>query len=135
MKFWESFQPELLNQKVCRLLLSVHKLCSRLAVLGELGRYPVLIPALRHCMKYQYQINSIDRTSLISITSSEMKNNPQIDCWLSRVEKIKVLFNIKRLSGNPDRAGAIIDRSIKSKFDRFFLDFDSKFLYSLSINA
>ena len=86
-------------------------------------------------MKYQYQINSIDRTSLISITSSEMKNNPQIDCWLSRVEKIKVLFNIKRLSGNPDRAGAIIDRSIKSKFDRFFLDFDSKFLYSLSINA
>ena len=122
LKFWESFQPELLNQKVCRLLLSVHKRCSRLAVLGELGRYPVFIPALRHCMKYQYHIDCIDRSSLISITLSEMKNNPQVDCWLSRVEKLKTLFNIKRLSGNPDRVGVIIDRIIKSKFDRFFLD-------------
>ena len=41
LKAWETFQPETLNQKVCRLLLSVHKRCSRLAVLGELGRYPV----------------------------------------------------------------------------------------------
>ena len=61
LKFWESFQPELLNQKVCRMLLSVHKRCSRLAVLGELGRYPVFIPALRHCLKYQYSIDNIDR--------------------------------------------------------------------------
>ena len=40
LQFWENFQPELLNQKMCRLLLSVHKLCSRLAVLGELCLYP-----------------------------------------------------------------------------------------------
>ena len=88
LKFWESFQPELLNQKVCRLLLSVHKRCSRLAVLGELGRYPVFIPALRHCLKYEYHNNSLDRSSLISIKLSEMKNNPQIECWLSRVRKL-----------------------------------------------
>ena len=89
LKFWEHFQPELLNQKVCRLLLSVHKRCSRLAVLGELGRYPVFIPALKHCLKYQFQINNINNDSLISVTLSDMKNNPQIDCWLSCVEKIK----------------------------------------------
>jgi len=34
LKFLEKFQPELLNQKLCRPLLSVHKRCSRLAVLG-----------------------------------------------------------------------------------------------------
>ena len=28
LKYWEGFQPEILNQKVCRLLLSVHKKCS-----------------------------------------------------------------------------------------------------------
>ena len=66
LKFWENFQPELLNQKVCRLLLSVHKRCSRLAVLGELGRYPVLIPALKHCLKYQYHIDTLDNGSLVS---------------------------------------------------------------------
>jgi hypothetical protein len=60
MKFWENFQPEILNQKVCRMLLSVHKKCSRLAVLGELGRYPVLLPALKLCIKYQYQLNQSD---------------------------------------------------------------------------
>jgi hypothetical protein len=64
LKSWETFQPEILNQKVCRLLLSVHKRCSRLAVLGELGRYPVFLPALKHCIKYEYQINMMDRSTL-----------------------------------------------------------------------
>ena len=122
LKFWENFQPELLNQKLCRLLLSVHKRCSRLAVLGELGRYPVLIPALRHCLKYQFHIDTLDSDSLVSKTILEMKNNPEIDCWLSRVDKIKSLFNIKRLCGTPERAGLFIDKAIKSKFDRFYLD-------------
>ena len=42
LKSWEGLQAELLNQKICRLLLSVHKRCSRLGVIGELGRYPLL---------------------------------------------------------------------------------------------
>jgi hypothetical protein len=76
MKFWEKFQPEILNQKVCRLLLSVHKKCSRLAVLGEVGRYPVLLPALKLCIKYQHQIDNLDKNSLIYKAILDMKNNP-----------------------------------------------------------
>ena len=122
MKFWESFQPEVLNQKVCRLLLSVHKRCSRLAVLGELGRYPVLLPALKHCIKYQYQMDRADENSLIYATFCEMQNNPQIDSWYCRVEKLKKLLNIKRLHCKPAKVGLIVDKLIKSKFDRFYLD-------------
>ena len=48
MKSWESFIPETLNQRFCRLLLSLHKKTSRLAVLGELSRYPLLITTLIH---------------------------------------------------------------------------------------
>ena len=51
-----------------------------------------------------------------------MKSNPQLDCWLSRVEKIKSLLTIKGACGTPERVGQIIDRCIKSKFDRFYLD-------------
>ena len=51
-----------------------------------------------------------------------MRNNPQIDSWYSRVEKIKNLFNIKRLYCKPDIAGKMMDKIIKSKFERFFLD-------------
>ena len=67
LKSWETFKPEILNQKVCRLLLSVHKKCSRLAVLGELGRYPVFLPALKNCIKYQYQLERSYKPSLVSI--------------------------------------------------------------------
>ena len=122
LKAWKSFQPEILNQKVCRLLLSVHKKCSRLAVLGELGRYPVFLPALKHCLKYQYQMERIDRSSLIHLAISDMKSHPELDSWYSRVEKIKKLFNIKKMYCKSDKAGFIIDRILKSKFDRLFLD-------------
>ena len=122
LKFWDSFQPEILNQKVCRLLLSVHKKCSRLAVLGELGRYPVFLPALKHCIKYQNQIERSDRNSLIYHSFCEMENNPQIDSWYSRVKNIKQLLNIKRLRCKPAKVGLIVDKVLKSKFDRFYLD-------------
>ena len=46
MKAWEVFIPETVNQCFCRLILSLHKKTSRLAVLGELGRYPMLINSL-----------------------------------------------------------------------------------------
>ena len=91
-------------------------------MLGELGRYPVLIPALKHCLKYQYHITTLDNSSLVSIVLTEMKNNPEIDCWLSRVESFKRLLKFRRLSGTPERAGIIIDKHIKSKFDIFFLN-------------
>ena len=51
-----------------------------------------------------------------------MKNYLQIDSWYTCVEKIKSLFNIKKLYGLPDKAGLMINKIIKSKFDRFFLD-------------
>ena len=122
MKFWESFQPEILNQKVSRMLLSVHKKCSRLAVLGELGRYPVLFPALKLCLKYQYQICGLDKKTLIYKTVQEMKNQPGLDSWNSRVDKIKFILKIPTLYGKSDKVGIVIDKLLKGKFDRFFLD-------------
>ena len=105
MKSWESFQPEILNQKVCRLLLSVHKRCSRLAVLGELGRYPVFVPAIKLCLKYQYHLNKTGHDSLIGRALLDMKSDPQLDCWYSRVENIKSLLDFPRLYGKVDKAG------------------------------
>ena len=122
LKFWENFQPEMLNQKVCRMLLGVHKKCSRLAVLGELGRYPILVPALKLCLKYQHNIDSLDSDTLLFRAMSDMTSCPNQDSWYSRVEKIKKLLNIKKSYGKIHIVGNKIDSSIKSKFDRFFLD-------------
>ena len=122
LRFWESFHPEILNQKVCRMILSVHKRCSRLAVLGELGRYPVFLPAIRHSLQYQYSIDRMDRSSLVYKTISEMKNFPAIDSWYNKVEKIKELLNITRIRCKPQKVGIFVDKIIQSKFDRFYLD-------------
>ena len=46
LKAWEDYLPEKINQRAGRMVLSVHKKTSRLAVLGELGRYPMLIKGL-----------------------------------------------------------------------------------------
>ena len=78
------------------MLLSVHKKCSRLAVLGELGRYPLLVPALKLCLKYNYSIESSDKSSLIYKAFNEMKLSPDLDCWYSRVDSIKTLLGTQR---------------------------------------
>ena len=112
----------MLNQKVCRMLLGVHKKCSRLAVLGELGRYPVLVPALKLCLKYQHNIDSLYSDTLLYRAMSDMRSSPNQDSWYSRVEKIKHLLNIKKSYGKTHIVGNRIDCLIKSKFKRFFLD-------------
>ena len=122
LQAWESLQFETINQKICRLLLSVHKRCSRLAALGELGRYPVLIPALKHCLKYDWTIQNGDRNSLISKTVREMANKPYLDTWYSKVQKIKTLLNIQQLQGCNDSIGIQINKKLNSLFDRFWID-------------
>ena len=52
MLYWETFKMEILNQKISRMILGVHKKSSRLATLGELGRFPLFIKGLCHVMKY-----------------------------------------------------------------------------------
>ena len=94
---------EILNQKLCRMLLSVHKRCSRLATLGELGRYPLLISCIKHCLKYEWHLGTLDQDSVVCMAVKEMAKMPELDTWLSRVNKIKSLLNIRDIWGSHDR--------------------------------
>ena len=68
LKAWESFMPETINQKLCRLLLSCHKKSSRLAMIGELGQYPLV-----QTIKYKWSImRRTNDNSLVSEAVSEM---------------------------------------------------------------
>ena len=53
LNFFETFKGEILNQKCSKMSLSVNKSTSRLAVLGELGRYPIFIQSLAQCINYK----------------------------------------------------------------------------------
>ena len=122
LKGWENFGGEILNQKLCRMLLSVHKRASRLAVLGELGRYPLLIPAIKLCLKYECNLARSNDDSLINRTWLEMKQMPHLDTYYSRVQNIKSLLNIPALHGTMDTVSCHLDKRIKGSFDMFYLD-------------
>ena len=119
---WEGLKFEVLNQKLCRLLLSVHKRCSRLATLGELGRYPSFIPALKNCLKYEWVLKKSDKESLIYKAVQEMENKPNMDTWYSRVQSIKAVLGIPPLYGCTDSISIQLNRKLHSLFDRFWID-------------
>ena len=56
LSFWKDFLCEKTNQKCARITLSVNRKTRRLAVLGKLGRYPLLIKALSHCLNYKMSL-------------------------------------------------------------------------------
>ena len=84
LKFWENFQLETLNQKVCRVILGVYKNCSRLGTLSELGRFPLLVKALCHVLKYQAQVSKLNDDSFVSKMVQEIKVSPcqELNTWL-----------------------------------------------------
>ena len=123
LKSWESYLPEKINQRACRMVLSVHKKASRLAVLGELGRYPLLIKGLVQVLNYDWHVaNKVSNDSLVKLAYDEMSLVP--DSWVSRVQCIKKLLNLQPIPGYVSRVS--VAKQIKSKlhgvFDRFWLD-------------
>ena len=121
---WESFLPEKLNQQCCRMLLSVHKKTSRLAVLGELGRCPALIGALSHCLNYKLNLNlQANQSVILGNLMTEMRQmaDTDQDCWLTRVQKIEKLLGLTMMSGLSKTSGKLIKNELRGKFQTFWL--------------
>jgi len=121
LKFWENLPGEILNQKLCRLLLSVHKRCSRLATIGELGRYPLFLSCLKQCLKYEYHIQTNSDNSILSLALKEMADMPHLDTWYTRLKDIKSLLNIPTLWGSKDRVSKVLNTRLNSIFDSYWL--------------
>ena len=120
---WESFKCETLNQYCSRILLSVHRKASRLAVLGDLGRFPMAIRAMAHTINYRLCLASKPADSLIGNAMTEMKNMSLngTDCWLFRTDKMSELLALPNLRYS-ESSGRKILKYVQSKFERFWLD-------------
>ena len=105
------------------MLLSVHSKSSRLAVLGELGRYPLFVRALTQCLAYKSSLTHKSNCSMAGLAMQEMADMAQYgnDCWLSRVQTIekhiKLPSNLSIYS-----LSRKIYQHIKSRFDIFWPD-------------
>ena len=120
------FPPERLNQRLSRMILSVQKKSSSLAVLGETGRFPILINALTHTLKYEWHLQNLSKSnSLIGMAYSEMIGFSLAgkDCWLSRVKSIKSGLNISTDNCHKlTTASNRIKNQVRSMFERHWLD-------------
>ena len=124
LRSWEEYVPERINQRLCRLLLSVHRKSSRLAVLGELGRYPLLVHSLADAITYSQSLRLRPPGTLVARAFREMEDMAAAgkECWLGKVVRIKELLDIQDLSPNVYPQNRQVLNVIKSKFDRFYLD-------------
>ena len=123
MSCWESFKCETVNQQCSRILLSVHKKASRLAVLGDLGRYPLAINALTQCLNYRLNLVRKPASSLVGLAMAEMRSmaSEGVDCWLGRVNKINNIIKLPKIYYNKVSGHKIL-KCVRSKFDRYWLD-------------
>ena len=120
---WEGLKCETINQQCCRILLSVHKKTSRLAVLGELGRYPMAVKAMAQTLNYKLSLEKKPADSILGLAMAEMATmaSQGIDCWLTRVNKMSSLLNIPLMRYTAS-SGRQILKSVKGCFDRYWLD-------------
>ena len=107
------------------MFLSVHKKTTRLAVLGELGRYPIFINSLAQCLNYKLSMQSRRSTvSMMDHVMTEMEDMAMTgqDCWLTRVRQFEGLLNIPRHLKFNKTSGKHLTSILKSKFDRHWID-------------
>ena len=120
---WESMKGETINQSCSRIILSVHRKASRLAVLGELGRYPLAVKAISQCLNYRQCLTSKPADSLIGQVMGEMASlaSQGKDCWLTRVNKMAELLQLPEISYSKN-SGRAVTKIVRSCFDRYWLN-------------
>ena len=105
--------------------LSVNKKTSRLAVLGELGKYPLLIQSMAQCLNYKLSLLSRkSNNNLIGNTLLELENLRKLKCdsWLSRVCQIEEILQMPKNIFFSKSSGKTLSTLLKSKFDVHFLE-------------
>ena len=105
------------------MLPSVHHKASRLAVLGELGRHPLAVRAISHCLNYRLCLANKPAASLLGRTITEMKLMSQngVDCWLSQTDRMANLLDLANFRFS-STSGRQLLRCVKSNFERYWLD-------------
>ena len=120
---WEKLHCEKINQSCSRMLLSVHRKASRLAVMGDLGRYPLAVKAMSQCINYRACLASKPADSMVGLAMAEMQSmaDQGQDCWLARADKMAELLNLPSIRFSKT-SGKKTTSIVKSYFDRFWLD-------------
>ena len=88
---FKEWEMEKLNLKYCKYILGVTKLCTNIAVLSELGRYPLYIDLLKQLFMYWYRLEHSPSDILSrAYNEYESSNNQSNNSWYTNL-----LFSVK----------------------------------------
>ena len=93
MHLCHTAQVEKLHMKFCKYILGTHKYATNAAVLGELGRFPILINILDHTINYYNRVEDMQGDALIKqsyLDTSYLANDSKH--WHSCISKILNTF-------------------------------------------
>ena len=128
------------NLHVCRNILGLSKKSSCLAVLGELGQFPVEISCFTHMTKYWHRLKTkMSDDSLVSsfLKLSEADENSGHINWLSTVKFILQYCNLGNIWLNlyTTSTGKLTQKCKKILRDKFIKFFKDKLSNHISSNV
>ena len=98
-QFWkrlEKIPVENFQVKYCKNILGVHKKSCNMAVMGELGRFPMYLHIIKAMLKYYKHIEEVKTNRpLMTAAMEEDRLLPKNKSWFGALENILTLFNIK----------------------------------------
>ena len=80
-KAWERF-----HLRVCKNILGVYKNTSNLAVLSEIGRYPISSDIHKQMVRYLLRFDGMTKSRLAKKCFEEQQLDPEGDHWLSKTK-------------------------------------------------
>ena len=121
MHVCDTLPQEKIFLKFCKYLLGVNKHATNAAVRGELGTFPLLIPALSHCISYWLSLNSQSSLSKEAyLDSIQFIHNRKMG-WAFHINQILQFFNLENVWFNqgslyPNKINTILKNNMHAKF-------------------
>ena len=100
-KLCDDLLSEKLHIKMCKYLLEVPRFSTNIAVMGELGRYPLLLEVFFNMIKYWFRLSKLENClAADAYIVSKRLHSENKTSWYSCIHEIFEYFNIKENSPN-----------------------------------
>ena len=122
-RYLVSCQIEKTNLKFCKRILGVKRNCPSLAIYGELGNLPLLLPGLLRNIKFWHRLTTLHDNSLIHKAFKEELQAENPSNWLQTVKITLGLLGLQRIFENPHRFSSDqVSRLCKENMKNYFLN-------------
>ena len=130
-------EAEKVHIKFCKTTLGLKRNCPTLAVLGELGEFPVTIYMLATMVKFWHRIATLSDNSLVHLAYNEVRILPEDkNDWLNSVKFILKLIDMEHIYINANQISSnVLYKKTLKKLNEIFNSQWCKKVNQSSINS